>query len=244
MIPVTDGEELKAMAKGLSERCAKGFLLSGGCDAEGHVPLAPFLAAVREVKRSTPLLVNLHTGLLDLPEEAERLVASGADALSVDIVQDPDVIRQVLHLGRGPEDYHRTLDLLFSCGAERVVPHLCIGMSGPSMQGEERALRLISRFPVSALVLLSFLPARGTPMATVETATPDHVLRIARLALDEVSAPVLLGCMRPRGEWELEAELIRSGVAGVAMPSARTVRWAEENGLQIEWRQECCALQR
>lgn len=105
-------------------------------------------------------------------------------------------------------------------------------------------MRLVSRFPVRALVLLSFLPARGTPLAGAGTAPADHALQIAQLALAEVAAPVLLGCMRPRGRWQLEVESIKAGVAGVAMPSARTVEWAEESGLHIEWRRECCALHR
>lgn len=232
------------MARALVTEGARGFLLSGGCDRRGHVPLAPFLGAVKEVKGSTPLQVNIHAGLLDTPEEAENLVASGADTFSVDIVQDPRVIREALHLDREPGEYRRTLELLFSSGAARVVPHVCIGLSGGSRVGEEAALRLVSEFPVGAVVLLSFLPARGTPMARMATPTHEHVLSVARLALRIVRAPVIVGCMRPRGDWDLEAELIGSGVAGMAMPSSRTVRWAEENGYRVEWREECCALQR
>jgi uncharacterized radical SAM superfamily protein len=53
---------------------------------------------------------------------------------------------------------------------------------------------------------------------------------------------VIIGCMRPRGDWRLEVELLRAGVQAMAMPSARTVRWAEEEGVEVEWREECCAL--
>lgn len=244
MLPVRSGDELRRLASVLESRGAKGFLLSGGCDVRGRVPLGPFLEAVSEIKRTTSLLVNVHTGLLDREEEAERLVRSGVDCLSVDIVQDPEVIHRVMHLEGGPEDYRRTLELLFSAGARRVVPHICIGLAGDSTHGEEKALRLISRFLVSAVVLLSFLPAPGTPMGTAERPGAEHVLRIARVAMGSVSAPILMGCMRPRGDWQLEIELIKSGVRGMAMPSPRTVEWAKGIGLEVEWREECCAFQR
>ncbi len=80
-------------------------------------------------------------------------------------------------------------------------------------------------------------------MSSMELPTADHVLEVAKAAVETVDAPVLLGCMRARGNWRLEVELLKLGLRGMAMPSSRTVEWAEENGLEIEWREECCALQ-
>jgi uncharacterized radical SAM superfamily protein len=244
MIPVDSAERLMELALGLEAEGAQGFLLSGGCDRDGKVPLNGFLGAVARIKMDTRLEVNLHTGLLDSLEEARALVSSGADCLSVDIVQDPELITERMHLSRGPEDYGRTLKLLFSAGAARVVPHLCIGMSGASMVGELSALRLIAKFPVSSVVLLSFLPARGTPMSFEAGPGPEHVLEVTKVAIRTVHAPIIMGCMRPRGDWKLEVGLLSLGLRAMAMPSSRTVRWAEENGFEVEWREECCALQR
>jgi uncharacterized radical SAM superfamily protein len=244
MIPAESGERLFELALELEGRGAKGFLLSGGCDRAGKIDLRDLLGAVSRIKSRTGLIVNVHTGLLDTLEEARDLVSSGADCFSMDVVQDPVVIAGRMHLDRGPEDYARTLGLLFSAGARRVVPHVCIGMSGASTEGERSALRLIARFPVSSVVLLSFLPVRGTPMGKEPPASREHVLEVAKEALRLVGAPVVMGCMRPRGDWRLEADLLSLGVQGMAMPSPRTVRWAEENGLGVLWREECCALQR
>ncbi len=244
MQPVASGDDLLAFALQHQARGGRGFLLSGGCDARGRVPIKPFLRAVREVKRRTRLLVNIHTGLLDRREEAEELGASGADALSVDLVQDPRVIKQVMHLDREPEDYRRTLGHLCSSGAKQVVPHLCIGVPGGSVASEEAALRLLSEFPISAVVLLAFLPAKGTPLAGSGPVPSERIVHVAMMALRELRVPILLGCMRSRGDWTMEVELIRSGLAGVAMPSPRTVSWAEDTGREVEWREECCALHR
>jgi uncharacterized radical SAM superfamily protein len=244
MIPVDSGERLLGLAHELDARGAKGFLLSGGCDHEGKVPLQGFLDAVAKIKAQTALTINVHTGLLDRLEEARALASSGADCLSVDVVQDPETITGKMHLNRGPEDYIRTLELLFSAGAVRVVPHVCIGLSGESTDGELAALRSISRFPVGAVVLLSFLPARNTPLAAEDRPSPEHVLEVAGAAVSIVDAPVIMGCMRARGDWRLEVDLLCSGVEALAMPSSHTVRWAERTGVKIEWREECCALQR
>jgi uncharacterized radical SAM superfamily protein len=242
MIPVDSGEHFLELARELEDKGARGFLLSGGCDREGKVPLQDFLGAVAMIKSETTLAVNVHTGLLDNLEEARALVLSGADCLSVDIVQDPELITKRMHLDRRPEDYERTLELLFAAGAAKVVPHVCIGMSGTSTVGELSALRLISRFPVSSVVLLSFLPARGTPMFTEDRPDSEHVLEVAKAAIGMVDAPIIMGCMRPRGDWKLEVELLNSGIRALAMPSQQTVRWAEENSIEVEWREECCAL--
>ena len=81
-------------------------------------------------------------------------------------------------------------------------------------------------------------------MSSTRSPGRERVIEVARAAVEMVEAPVTMGCMRPRGDWELETELIRSGVRSVAMPSPRTVRWAESNGIGVEWGEECCALQR
>ncbi|HUL39346.1 MAG TPA: radical SAM protein [Methanomassiliicoccales archaeon] len=243
MIAASTGEELYGLALELEGRGARGLLLSGGCDRSGKIDFQGFLASVARIKSRTKLAVNVHTGLLDTAEEARALVSSGADCFSVDIVQDPDVIGRRMHLDRGPEDYRRTLELLFVAGASRVVPHVCIGISEVS-KFELAALHLISRYPVGSVVLLSFLPAKGTPMFDEARPSRERVLEVAKQAIRLVDAPVLMGCMRPRGDWELEADLLSLGVAGMAMPSPRTVRWAEENGFDVQWREECCALHR
>lgn len=243
MLPVDSSEGLFELALKLSRRGAKGLLLSGGCDSSGKIDFNDFLGAISRIKSQTEFAINLHTGLLDTLEEAGALVSSGADCFSVDIVQDPDVIKRRMHMDRGPEDYRRTLELLFSEGVPRVVPHVCIGISASKI-GEMAALHLISRFPVSSVVLLSFLPAKGTPMHNEAPPSRERVLEIAKEALRLVDAPVIMGCMRPRGDWKLEIGLLSSGVEGMAMPSPPTVRWAEENGFEVQWREECCALHR
>ncbi len=63
MVPVRTPEALLRTAHEIEDGGAVGFLLSGGCDPQGRILLGPFVEAISEIKRSTHLKVNLHTGL-------------------------------------------------------------------------------------------------------------------------------------------------------------------------------------
>jgi uncharacterized radical SAM superfamily protein len=188
------------------------------------------------------LIVNVHTGLLD-PNGAKALARASPDCCSVDIVQDEKVIQDRLHLRVGPRAYRRTLSSLVTSGAKRVVPHICVGLSETS-EGELSALRMVEEFDISALVVLVLILTKGTPTENHPPVDDARVIGFVEEAIKRLNCPVLLGCMRPRGNWELEAKCIDAGIAGIAMPSRKTVSWAEDRGFDIEVREMCCALYR
>ena len=86
MISATSSAQLLDAARAAKARGARGILVSGGCDAEGRVPLAPFVGAIARL-RSEGLMVNVHTGLLD-EAAARELASASAEAFSVDLLQD------------------------------------------------------------------------------------------------------------------------------------------------------------
>lgn len=231
---------LPEVAADLKKAGAVGILLSGGCDRQGKLPVLDRVEEVRSV-RHLGLRVNLHTGLLE-GEDAQRLVGVAADCYSVDIVQDRTAIREVLHLKVGPEAYRETLTALFSARAGRVVPHICVGLGGEDVEGEMASIDLVSGFPIAALVLLWRLPTPGTPMRSMRNVSQDSFLRVVRHALKTLDRPVLLGCMRPRGMFDLEVEAVHLGVAGLASPAAETLRRLELEGYEVVRSGLCCAL--
>lgn len=236
MRPTLTPDELQREAARLSSEGGRGFLLSGGCDPRGRVPLGTFAGSVRSIRASTGLEVNVHPGLLD-EEDAAAIISSGAEAFSVDVVQDPLTISGTLHLQASPRDYRRTMELLEP--TERLVPHVCVGLQ--SEEGEEDTLELIPSYRVHALILLGLMGTKGTPWES--RAVPrERLAQAMRKAVATVTAPVLLGCMRPRGHWEAEAKAIEEGAAGVVNPSPRTVRWALDKGYRVEDVPSCCAL--
>ncbi|MDD1743093.1 MAG: hypothetical protein LUO85_00535 [Methanomassiliicoccales archaeon] len=241
MRPVGFADDLLRLAKQIEAEGAEGMLVSGGCDKNGKVPLGPFLPAIKRIKQETGLQINLHTGLIGT-DEACQIADSKADCISFDLVQDPSVIRKRLHLSVGPKAYERTLTALFSAGVERVVPHLLVGLSGDDDECEIAAIEIAARFPVAGMVILALMPTRGTPMEGARPPSDDHLLEMIERAVDVLDVPVMLGCMRPRGKWELEVKAIGLGVRRIAMPSPRTEAWADTHGYRITKRSSCCAL--
>jgi uncharacterized radical SAM superfamily protein len=231
---------LPKIAESLRSAGAEGLLISGGCDPFGRIP---FIGRVEELAlvRRTGLLINLHTGLLD-EAEARALVGIGADCYSVDIVQDRRTISDLLHLDDGPEAYVTTLEALFSAGAARVVPHICVSLQGDEIGGEMASIDLASKHPISALVLLWHIPTQGTPLHGAPISSEDAFLDVVRYAKRVLTCPVLLGCMRPRGRVELELETIRMGVAGMALPAPETLRRIRQEGYNVRRSERCCAL--
>ncbi len=236
MVPILTPSELVARARDLHRSGATGFLLSGGCDPRGRVPVLPYAPAIRAVKEETALLVNIHAGFLD-SEEAAELVGVGVDCFSVDVVQDETVMRSVLHLDVSPAEYGRTLDALSEAGA-RIVPHVCVGLQ--SEEGESASLELISRYDVGALVVLVLMPTTGTPLASASIG-PERVVRFVERAVGVLRCPVILGCMRPRGDWALERRCVEVGIDGLVSPSSRTLGWASDSGYRVERIPACCA---
>jgi uncharacterized radical SAM superfamily protein len=241
MLSAETPDELRSLAGELEDKGCVGFLLSGGCDRAANVPLGPFAPAIANIKRATKLKVSVHPGLIG-EKEAADLVDAGVDVFCIDIVQDPGVIRDVLGLGAGPQAYEDALASLFHAGAEHVVPHICIGLAGEDRSGEMAAIDLVTRYDISSLALLSFIPTPGTRMESSPAVTDDHFLEIVKYAVKQVRCPVTLGCMRPRGNPELEVMCYKNGISGIAVPSAESVRRLEQLDVKIEKKEVCCSF--
>jgi hypothetical protein len=224
-------EELRRLAKELSERGATGLLLSGGCDAEGKVPLSTFLPTVKEIKRTTSLRINLHPGLVSM-DEAERIAASGADRISFDLTLDDEVLQRKMHLDRSSQHNLDSFRNLCRAAPGRVAPHVLLGVGREELELE--AVRTAAKENVPCIILLSLLGEK----------VQDWEGRLVRAVYAGAGRPVLIGCMRPRGRSEVEMAALEAGAVGLASPSARTVAAIKEKGWTVEWRQECCALHR
>jgi uncharacterized radical SAM superfamily protein len=241
MRPTVNAESLIDLAKELDANGAEGLLVSGGCDRNGKIPLGPFLPALKRIKSETSLKINLHTGLVEA-DEAAQIAATGVDCISFDLVQDPDVISKVLHLSCGAKAYSSTLEAFFSSGVRRVVPHLLVGMSGDEDRFEIAAIETAARYPIAGLVVIALMPTKGTPMQNVAPPSQGHLLEVLERAIDALDVPIMLGCMRPRGNWKMETKAIELGVRRIAMASPRTEEWAIAQGYRIVKRPSCCVF--
>jgi uncharacterized radical SAM superfamily protein len=184
-----------------------------------------------------------HVGLMS-EEEAIR-VAHLVDVISFDFVHDDQTIRQVFGLDYVAADYSRTYSMLRHIAP--VVPHVTLGLYGGQIRGERDALCELESLGLDALVLLVFVPTRGTRYASCSAPSLDQVeaiLHDARARFQD--APIYLGCMRPGGDYRRELDILAvdAGLDKIVNPTRDAVRTADNLGLRVRWEDECCVVHR
>jgi uncharacterized radical SAM superfamily protein len=242
MHPAETPEALFALSLRLKRNGALGCLVSGGCLPDGSVPLKRFIPVLERIKRELGLAVNVHTGIVDAAT-AEALKNAGVDAALIDVIGSDETINGIYNLNVTVEDYARSLRALHEADLN-VVPHVIVGLQNGKLQGEFHALKMIARYKPSALVIIAFLPIRGTAMALVEPPLPMDIARVAaaaRVMFPDV--PVALGCMRPKGKHRAETDVLclKAGVNAVAFPSEEAIAYAENQEYALSFSSYCCS---
>jgi uncharacterized radical SAM superfamily protein len=242
MVPALTPEELFDVCAKLKNDGAVGCLISGGCLPDGSVPIGKFVDAIAQIKKKLGLTVITHTGVIDF-STAKRLKAAGVDAALIDVIGSDETIREVYRLDVSVEDYDRSLRAFHQVGIP-FVPHVLVGLHYGELKGELEALKTISGYSPSAVIIIAFMPIRGTPMEKVIPPEPEDIARIlvsARLLMPET--PLVLGCMRPKGKHRISTDLlaVRAGVDAIAFPVKEAIRLAESMNLETSFSPLCCS---
>ncbi len=235
MVPLD--KALKSGAK--KDREITSYLVSGGSDDRGRVPLVENLEKLRELAKQGPL--NLHTGLVT--EAEARELAGIAAVVSFDLVGDNDTIAQVYGLTASVKDYLASYRALQKY--TRVIPHLCIGLNGGKIKGEYEALHLLNKERVEAISMIIFRPTAETLFSHCQPPPPGEVAYLmasARLMFPHT--PLYLGCMRPGGQYRevVDAYAVRAGINKIVLPAPAARKEATMRGLSISTDEECCSL--
>jgi uncharacterized radical SAM superfamily protein len=218
---------------------ATSCLVSGGCDREGRVPVTSHLDDVARLSQGR--IMNWHVGLIR-QSEAE-LIAPYVDVISFDFVGDDETLREVYGLEVGVEEYVATYQLLRSYAT--VVPHITVGLRGGKLSGEYSALEMLAELGVEGLTFIVLIPTPGTRFEECDPPAPEEVAELlveARLSFPDV--PLHLGCLRPHGIYRerLDPLAVRAGVNVIVSPSRSAVALAQDLGLAVDKRMECCAV--
>lgn len=242
MKAATDPEELLRLARALDDAGASGFLLSGGSEATGKVPLERFVGAIRHIKDHTDLKVNAHVGLM--PKDGlDGLIAAGVDSFSVDVYGTDSAVRETLRLNATADDFFRVLEDLKDLGAPIVAPHVCIGIEEGVLVGEEMVISRLAPMDPDVIIFIVFTPTKGTPYGDALPPSESDVFSVVRLARERLpDTRLVLGCMRPRKAHQYESGAIRLGIDGIAMPAAETLKAIEMTGARVFEKTTCCAL--
>ncbi len=242
MLAATTPKELIDVCRDLRSKGCVGCLISGGCLPDGSVPLDRFIDAIAEIKRDLGLTVVVHTGIIN-QSTAKALKKAGVDASLIDIIGSDETIREIYQLDASVDDYEESLRALRESGIS-MVPHVLVGLHYGRLRGELQALRMISKYSPSAVIVIAFMPVRGTPMENVVPPAPKEIVKVlmaARLMLPKT--PLALGCMRPKGEHRIKTDLlaVRAGVNAIAFPVEEAIQLAESMSLKITFSSLCCS---
>lgn len=243
MMSVKADEDLFALAKRLKSQGSEGLLVSGGSTRSGGVPLLPHLRHIPRIREELGMKVIVHSGVVS-PELATGLAKAGVDGVMLDIIGADETIRDVYHLDLKASDFDRALALLAENGLT-IMPHIVLGLHYGSFLGEHRALEMITKYPVSTIILVVLVPLVGTPMAHLPPPPVDDVtdfFRTARLAAPETT--INLGCARPLGDAkkELDQAAVDLGLNGIAYPADGAIEYARSRGLEPRLFEYCCSL--
>ena len=232
MVPVKTPDRLYEEAADLSNRGGNGFLLSGGTNSEGKVPLSGYYPVLQRIKDETDLLINVHTGIPS-QEDVKRLEEADIDVVSYDIIGDDSTIEKIYGLDLTVDDYKGGYRILKK-GGVKVVPHVTVGLDEGRIKGEYRALEIVASS--EEIILNSLIPSEYG-----SSVSKGDFLSVTEYAVENTDAEIIIGCMRERGRSALEIESIELGVEGIVIPSLKTRRWAERE-YDIKRIETCCAI--
>ncbi len=244
MIPATNPDTLDRSVRNLIEaQGLNGFLLSGGSNKRNEIGYSRYMPVVEKLKSDYPdLKVAVHSALLD-ERRAKEMESAGVDTVMMDVIGADETIKEVYKLDRPVEDFEATLAALCSTDME-VTPHIVIGLHYGQILGEARALDIVSRYDITALVLVVIMPFYAKPGTFVTPATSD-VGRIFLEARERLAdKQVLLGCARPPGMHKrvTDAYAIMAGLDGIAFPADGAVSVAHTIGRPFEQAHSCCSI--
>jgi hypothetical protein len=165
------------------------------------------------------------------------------DAALIDIIGSDETIKKIGNLNATTKDYAASLNAMKNAGLH-IVPHVIVGLHDGKLKGELAALKTIASADPSAVVVIAFMPIRGTAMAKVKPPTPADIAKVtatARLMFPET--PLVLGCVRPKGRHRTETDILalKAGVDGIAFPSEQAIEYAEQHGYKTSFSSHCCA---
>lgn len=241
-MPATaEPQDLSNLAQKLWKQGEIGILLSGGCDPEGRLPWEKFSSTIKEIKRTTGLLVSVHSGFAT-EQQANLLKKSGVDQVLIDVIGDETTLREVYHLQNGLDFMKRALANLKNADLE-IIPHIVCGIDYGKIKGEFEALALTEAIDPALLVIVTLMKFKGSPMADVSLPEADDVLDIILAARDLMpKVETSLGCARPKGSHKLEALALNAGINRIAIPSLKTIELAKELGLDASFHNTCCSV--
>ncbi|MCX9083827.1 MAG: hypothetical protein OIN87_03390 [Candidatus Methanoperedens sp.] len=216
----------------LKKKGANGILLSGGSSRDGSVPTYIQEENILKIKKETNLKISAHTGIVNKSQAA--LLSKYLDMALVDVIGDDETIHDILGLKTSAKDYENTLENLSLAGIP-LAPHIIVGLNNGELKGEFRALEMVRKFKPEVIVIVVFIPTKGTALAGIKPPKIGDVVKVITKAREMFDEPLSLSCVRPGGRYRstLDMYAILSGINRIAVPSRKAYSISKELGLNI-----------
>jgi len=233
--------KLYSQAANLANTGAKGILLSGGSSPDGSVPTYEQADVIQKIKRDLNLKISAHTGIVNRTQA--QVLAQYLDMALVDVIGDDDTIHDILGLDASAQDYENSLKELSAAGIP-LAPHVIVGLHNGNLKGEFKALEMVKKFNPEVVVIVVFIPTKGTALEGTAPPKLEDVVKVITTAREMFDAPLSLSCVRPGGRYrsKLDRYAILCGIDRIAVPSRSAYTTARELGLDIvEIPEMCCS---
>jgi hypothetical protein len=233
--------KLYSQAAHLANIGAKGILLSGGSAPDGSVPTYDQADLIKKIKHETNLKISAHTGIVNRMQA--QALSQFLDMALVDVIGDDETIHDILGLDACAMDYENSLKELFAAGIP-LAPHVIVGLHYGELKGEFRALEMVKKFDPEVVVIVVFIPTKGTALEGTLPPKLEDVAKVIIKAREMFDVPLSLSCVRPGGRYRsmLDRYAILSGIDRIAVPSKSAYSTAKELGLNIvEISKICCS---
>jgi uncharacterized radical SAM superfamily protein len=119
-----------------------------------------------------------------------------------------------------------------------------VGLYNGELKGEFRALEMVRKFKPDVVVIVVFIPTKGTALGGINPPKIESVVKVITKAREMFDVPLSLSCVRPGGLYRstLDMFAILSGINRIAVPSRKAYSISRELGLNIiEIPKMCCS---
>ncbi len=220
---------------------ANGILLSGGSLPDGSVPTYLQADEIAQIKKDANIKISAHTGIVNRGQA--ELLSKYLDMALVDVIGDDETIHDILGLCASVQDYENTLSHLSSFRI-RLAPHIIVGLHNGELKGELMALEIARKFNPEVVVVVVFIPTKGTASQGAAPPVIEDVVKVITKAREMFDVPLSLSCVRPGGRYRsmLDKYAVLSGIDRMAVPSRSAYRIGQDIGLNIiEIQKMCCS---
>ncbi len=214
------------------------ILISGGSNINGKVDFSQHINNILQLPEH--LAINLHPGFQP-PDELHALTRR-KPTISFDIPADEQVINNVYGLPYSAKDYRE----LFCSYASvfRTIPHLTLGLNDRDNSGELETIEFLAAQKPEMLVFIIFRPTPKTRMSDRQPPAMERLTEVFRLTTELIKCPVLLGCMRPAGQYRTDLDIIAwmYGIKKIVQPDHKLLKILSDNDIRLINHSNCCAL--